>query len=157
MSHHLEMAQRLRKEGHRLTPQRLAVLEVIKANAGHMTLSEILNCLKPRYPSMTIPTIYRNLQWLVELKLVAQTDLGGGCHVYEYIAEKHHHHLVCFNCLGFIDLPDSFLDGLRQALREQYGFLPCMEHLALFGICPDCQKQRPELTANSNDSSHCAT
>ena len=64
MSHHLETAQRLREKGHRLTPQRLAVLEVIKAGPGHMTVNEVLERLRPQYPTLTIPTVYRNLQWL---------------------------------------------------------------------------------------------
>jgi hypothetical protein len=28
------------------------------------------------------------LQWLKEVELVAETDPGGGCHVYEYIADE---------------------------------------------------------------------
>jgi len=146
VSHHLKTAQRLREQGHRLTPQRLAVLEVIKAGPGHMTVNEVLERLKPSYPTLTIPTVYRNLQWLRDVKLVAETDLGGGCHVYEYIAENPHHHLVCRRCQRVVDLPDSFLDPLRNALREVYGFAPDMEHIGLFGVCPDCQDQEEEET-----------
>lgn len=139
MSHHMQTAQQLQEAGYRLTSQRLAVLEVIKATADHMTLNDILECLRPTYPYITASTVYRNLQWLVDVRLVAQTDLGDGCHVYEYIAGKLHHHLVCLSCKRIVDLPDSFLDGLRKAVREQYRFVPRMEHFGLFGICPDCQ------------------
>jgi len=135
----MQTARRWQQAGYRLTPQRLAVLEVIKGNAGHITLNDILERLKPDYPSITASTVYRNLQWLVSVQLVAQTDLGGGCHIYEYIAGHPHHHLVCLCCRRVVDLPDSFLDGLRQALREQYGYIPRMEHFGLFGICPQCQ------------------
>ena len=146
MGHHLETAQRLRRKGHRLTPQRLAVLEVIKAGPGHMTVNEVLERLKPQHPTLTVPTVYRNLRWLTEIGLVAETDLGGGSRVYEYIADHHHHHLVCLRCHRIIDLPDAFLDPLREALRDQYGFVSCMEHVGLFGICPECQKEDSEPT-----------
>lgn len=139
MSHHLKTAERLREQGHRLTPQRLAVLEVIKAGPGHMTVHQVLDCLKPQYPTMTLPTVYRNLQWLKEMKLVAETDLGGDCHVYEFIATSPHHHLVCLRCGRVIDLPDSFLSPLRERLRDEYGFIARTEHLGLFGACRDCQ------------------
>ena len=141
MSHHLETAERLRKMGHRLTPQRLAVLEVIKGAQRHMSVHEVLEQLKPEYPTLTVPTVYRNLQWLKDVGLVAETDLGGGSRVYEYIAEHPHHHLICLKCHRVVDLPDSVLDPLRETLQKQYGFIPRVEHFALFGICPDCQKE----------------
>jgi Fe2+ or Zn2+ uptake regulation protein len=139
MSHHLETARSLRQQGYRLTPQRLAVLEVIKAGPGHMSVNDVLAGVRTQYPTLTVPTVYRILQWLKGVNLVAETDLGGGCHIYEYIADHHHHHLVCARCHRVIDLPQSFLDPISTALREQYGFVPCLEHVGLFGICPECQ------------------
>ena len=140
----MEMAERLREEGHRLTPQRLAVLEVIKARHKHMTVNEVLEELQAQYPTITVPTVYRNLQWLADCGVVAETDLGEGCRVYEYIADNHHHHLVCLRCHRVIDLPDSLLDPLRETIQEQHGFAPCLEHVGLFGICPECQKHQEE-------------
>ena len=137
----MQTARRLQEAGYRLTPQRLAVLEVIKGNAGHISLNDILERLKPGYPTITPSTVYRNLQWLVSVQLVAQTDLGDGCHVYEYTAGKPHHHLTCLCCNRVVDLPDSVLDGLRQAVHEQYGYVPRMDHFGMFGTCPQCQEQ----------------
>jgi Fe2+ or Zn2+ uptake regulation protein len=139
MSHHLETARCLQQQGHRLTPQRLAVLEVIKAGPGHMSVNDVLAGVRTQSPSLTVPTVYRILQWLKGVNLVAETDLGAGRHVYEYIADHHHHHLVCVRCQRIIDLPESFLDPISAELREQYGFVPCLEHVGLFGICPECQ------------------
>jgi Fur family ferric uptake transcriptional regulator len=139
MSHHLETARRLQQQGYRLTPQRLAVLEVIKTGPGHMSVNDVLAGVQAQYPSLTVSTVYRILQWLKGVNLVAETDLGGGGHVYEYIADHHHHHLVCVRCQRVIDLPQSFLDPVSATLREQYGFVPCLEHIGLFGICPECQ------------------
>lgn len=142
MSHHCETARRLREKGHRLTTQRLAVLEVIKAGPGHMTVNEVLKHLKTQYPTLTVPTVYRNLQWLKNVGLVAETDLGGEGHVYEYIRDHPHHHLVCIHCKRAIDLPNSFLDSLFEKVRKEYGFEPIMKHIGIFGICPDCQKRQ---------------
>ena len=140
MSHHLHLAEHLRGQGHRLTPQRLAVLEVIKAGPGHMSVNEVLERLKDQNPTMTVPTVYRNLQWLKRVELVAETDLGGDCHVYEYIAEDRHHHLVCTRCHAIVDLPQSFMDPVFESMRQEYGCAPSMKHVALFGVCSDCQR-----------------
>lgn len=141
MSHHLETARCLQQQGHRLTPQRLAVLEAIKAGPGHMSVNDVLARVKAQYPTLTVPTVYRILQWLKDVNLVAETDLGGGCHVYEYIADHYHHHLVCVRCQRVIDLPEGFLDSVGDALRREYGFIPCLQHVGLFGICPQCQSR----------------
>ena len=143
MGHHLETARRLRQEGHRLTPQRLAVLEVIKSGPGHMTVNEVLEQLRAQYPTLTVPTVYRNLQWLTEVGLVAETDLGGGSRVYEYIADHPHHHLVCSRCDRIIYLAGSLLDQLREALGEQYGFASSMEHVGVFAVYSECRDHHP--------------
>jgi len=144
VTHHMEMAEHLREEGHRLTPQRLAILKVIKGNHRHMTVSEVLEQLQAQYPTITVPTVYRNLQWLADCGVVAETDLGEGCRIYEYIADNHHHHLVCLRCRRVVDVPDALLNPLRQTIQEQYGFAPCLEHIGLFGICPACQKHEEQ-------------
>ena len=142
MSHHLEAAQRLRTQGYRLTPQRLAVLEVIKSGPGHMSVNDVLARVRGQYPTLTVPTVYRILQWLKDVNLVAETDLGADCHLYEYNADHHHHHLVCVHCQRVIDLPERFLNDLSDALRKEYGFIPRLEHVGLFGICPECQDRQ---------------
>jgi Fe2+ or Zn2+ uptake regulation protein len=103
MSHHLETARSLRQQGYRLTPQRLAVLEVIKAGPGHMSVNDVLAGVRTQYPTLTVPTVYRILQWLKGVNLVAETDLGGGCHIYEYIADHHHHHLLTLSALRCVN------------------------------------------------------
>lgn len=141
----------LRLPGHRLTPQRRAVLKVLCEAAGHLTLSEIQERVRDLFPDIPVPTIYRNLRYLVDAGLAAQTDLGGGSHVYEFVADKHHHHLVCLECQHIVDLPDSLLDPLRATLKQQYGFEPCMEHFALFGVCPSCAAKTSERRAADGD------
>lgn len=139
MSHHMKVARQLQSQGYRLTPQRLAILEVIKGAGCHMTIQEVLDALADAYPTLSLPTVYRNLQWLKTAGLVAETDMGGECHEYEYITEHPHHHLICLECGERTMLPDSLLDPLREHLHER-GYLPRTDHFAFFGICPVCQK-----------------
>jgi len=143
MSHHMQIARQLKGKGYRLTPQRLAILEVIKGAGCHMSMQDVLDALLDKHPTMTLPTVYRNLQRLKAAGLVAETDLGGDRHEYEYIAECRcqHHHLVCLECGARLEMPDSVLEPLRTHVREQYGYEPRMDHFALFGVCPKCQTE----------------
>ena len=81
MSHHWGVVEELRREGHRITPQRLLLLEAMKGSSGHLTAEQIWEQLKGSYPLVNLATVYRNLQWLKEAGRVVETDLGedGGC------------------------------------------------------------------------------
>jgi Fe2+ or Zn2+ uptake regulation protein len=136
---HLEEAALLRQQGHRLTPQRLQVLQVIKAHGQHMTAEEIHAAIVPQQPYLDIATVYRTLQWLQSVGLVAPISMGDAKLHYEYHAPgEHHHHLVCQHCGVQIQIPDADLAALKQALQQRYGFVVQIDHLALPGRCAIC-------------------
>ncbi len=131
-------AAALRARGERLTPQRLLVLEAIQADCGHQTAEAIHARVREAYPYVNIATIYRALSWLKDQGLIAETDLGNGQAEYEYIAGRRHHHLVCLRCGGQQEFAHALVEPLAAQLREQYGFEPRLDHLAVFGLCRRC-------------------
>jgi Fe2+ or Zn2+ uptake regulation protein len=136
---HLEEAALLRQQGHRLTPQRLQVLQVIKAHGQHMTAEEIHAAILPQQPFLDIATVYRTLQWLQSVGLVAPISVGDSKLHYEYHAPgDHHHHLICLYCGYQIQIPDAELAALKQDLQQRYGFALQIDHLALPGCCAGC-------------------
>lgn len=134
--------EELRAKGHRLTPRRLMVVEVLAARPGHATVEEILADVKQRYPQINKTTVYRTLELLRELGIVVVTDLGGGRMEYELVTQPHHH-LICERCGARIQVEDRFLEPLRKSLLDNYGFLTNLDHFALFGICPQCKAAEP--------------
>jgi Fur family transcriptional regulator, ferric uptake regulator len=95
VSHQWDVVAELRRAGHRLTPQRLLVLQVMKDSQGHLTADEVLEELKESYPLINLATVYRSLQWLKEAGRLVETDLGEGRRVFSYLDTHRHHHLVC--------------------------------------------------------------
>lgn len=85
---------RLRSQGYRLTPQRLAILEVLRSAKGHLSPADIYEIVVADLPGLTEATVYRTLNFLSEQGLVLVAHLGRGQLVYE-IAEHDHHHLIC--------------------------------------------------------------
>jgi Fur family ferric uptake transcriptional regulator len=136
-----ELHEVLRKAGQRLTPQRMMVLSVLAEQGGHMGAEEILALVRQEYPYLNLSTVYRTLDLFVELGLVAQTDLGEGVRQFELVGSHPHHHLICRQCSGAVEVGDDLLGPLRQTLREQFGFEACMDHFAIFGICRSCRDQ----------------
>ncbi len=135
-----DTASILEERGYRLTPQRLMVLAAIEESNNHISAEEIYSQVCAKYPRVNISTVYRTLELLKGLGLVMETDLEEG-RVRYHVAEKgHHHHLVCQRCGVIIDLDESVLSLLKNALLQQYDFAADLRHLAIFGHCLNCQK-----------------
>ena len=143
----LEEATWLRQQGYRLTPQRLQVLQVIKAHRQHMTAEAIHAAIVPQQPYLDIATVYRTLQWLQSVGLVAPISTGDGKLHYEYRQPgEHHHHLICQQCGYETEIPDAILEDLKTMLCERYGFTLVADHLALPGRCAGCAETEASPT-----------
>ncbi|HEX8729294.1 MAG TPA: Fur family transcriptional regulator [Ktedonobacterales bacterium] len=130
--------ERLRRLGVRVTPQRLFVLEAMQLTGGHMTAEEIMQWVSRRYPALNLATVYRTLDLLVSVGLVAQAGLGGGAAHYELVGDTPHHHLACERCGQVIEMDEALLAGLRAEALATYGFHARPRHLAIFGLCQRC-------------------
>jgi len=125
--------------GYRLTPQRMMIVAAIEGSNDHISAEEIYTQVKSRYPHMNSSTVYRTLELLNRLGLVTETDLGEGRVRYHSADKGRHHHLVCQKCGYIIDLDDTLLSPLKEALREIHGFEADLRHLAIFGLCYQCR------------------
>ena len=131
---------KLKKLGYRLTPQRLMIVSAIENSPDHISAEEIYSQVVDKYPNVNISTIYRTLELLEQLGLVTETDLGGGKVRYHPADKGHHHHLVCQECGAIIDLNESLLSPLKEALLREYNFIADLRHLGIFGRCVKCRK-----------------
>jgi Fur family ferric uptake transcriptional regulator len=138
MTHHHKVIEALQQIGYRLTPQRMMILEAIANSGGHISAEEIHETVRQAYPYLDISTVYRTLDLLKTLHLVSETDLGRGHAQYEFLSKGLHHHLICTECGKILDFDNSLLDPLRQVIEEEYHFHAEIEHLAIPGICSDC-------------------
>lgn len=134
-----KITQRLHELGYRLTPQRMMIVAAIESSNDHISAEEIYTQVKSRYPHMNPSTVYRTLELLNRLGLVTETDLGEGRVRYHSADKGRHHHLVCQKCGNIIDLDDTLLLPLKDALRERHGFEADLRHLAIFGQCSQCK------------------
>ena len=132
----------LRENGHRLTPQRMLVIEALHNADRHISAEELYKQLRNRYPYANISTVYRTLELLKELNLVTEADFGEG-RVRYHVAEKgHHHHLVCHSCGKVVDLEDLALRPLQETLLQKPGFDADLRHLAISGECSRCRTKK---------------
>jgi Fur family ferric uptake transcriptional regulator len=132
----------LREKGHRLTPQRMLVIEALHNADRHISAEEIYEQLHRRYPYANISTVYRTLELLKKLDLVTETDFDEGRVRYHVAENGHHHHLVCRSCGKVIDLEESALHPLKDTLLQKYDFDADLRHLAISGECRACRRTK---------------
>ena len=139
MSCEQSTAQALKDAGRRLTPQRLLILSAIRHAGEHITAAEVLEQVKESYPYIDVSTVYRTLGVLKQMRLISETDMGGGEYTYEWIEQLKHHHLICRSCNRVTLLDHKHLGGLGTKIHEDYEFQADMDHFAIFGLCRECQ------------------
>ena len=132
--------ERIQAKGERITIQRRLIVEALCASHGHTSIGDIQRWIEANHPDYKLsdPTIYRILQWLKDLALVSQTDMGSTGIVYELLGKSYHHHLICLSCGSVTDVDDGYLAPLRQALFADFGFQARIDHMAIYGLCPVC-------------------
>ena len=134
-----DLRRYLRDRGLRLTPQRQLVLAAV-ADLGHATPEQLLVEVQKTASGVNISTIYRTLELLEDLGLVAHTHLNHGAPTYHPADAVDHLHLVCRNCGSVTEVPLSVTDGMVQVLMDEHEFSTDVRHLAVFGHCGRCQE-----------------
>lgn len=127
----------LREQGYRLTPQRLAILEVLRNAHGHLSPTEIYQQVAQDIPGLTEATVYRTLNFLAEQGLVLVAHLGRGQLVYEF-TEHNHHHLICNQCGDMREIDHLELKDLYKQFLNNTGYQINTIHATFFGFCPEC-------------------
>lgn len=129
----------LRKKGYRLTPQRLAILQILEEDGGHLTPTEIFEIATRRMPGLTEATVYRTLDFLASNGLALVAHVGSGHLVYESAAHNHHH-LICRSCGETVEITHDLLSDLYQKFYERTGYHIDCCHVTFFGLCPKCSQ-----------------
>lgn len=134
-----DTAELLRRAGHKMTPQRLLILRALRHSGGHVSAAQITEQVRVEYPFVDVSTVYRTLDVLKRMRLATSTDMGSGDVLFEWAPEQPHHHLICSSCGFVFEIEHRYLSGLEEAVREDFGFSPDMNHFAIFGLCKECQ------------------
>lgn len=124
--------------GYRMTPQRLAILGILRSAQGHLTPVEICRQAQQILPGLTEATVYRSLSFLAGQGLILPAHIGSGQLVYE-ISARAHHHLICRACGHEHEIEHELLSELYQTFAERTGYKIDSVHTTFFGLCPACQ------------------
>ncbi len=126
----------LRQNNLKVTPQRLAILHIISKH-GHINIDTLYSEIKEQFGSISLATIYKNINSMTEAKLLAEVKLPNAKSVYEVVKEGHAH-LKCEIC-GKIE--DMIIDtnSIFGEISQVHHFKINYSDVVLSGVCKNCQ------------------
>lgn len=131
----------LRKKGFKVTPQRLAVYRALAESKEHPSAEMIYSQLKETFPTMSLATIYKTVDMLVELGLVQKLNVGEDSFRYDAWTDDHSH-IRCTVCGRVDDLTEIDSDAILDAANRNSDYQITGQQFYFYGICKDCQKEQ---------------
>ena len=121
----------------KVTPQRVAIVEELYTN-GHMNIDDLYKKLLSKFPSVSLATIYKNINAMVEKVFLSEVKIPNTKSVYELVKTEHAH-LVCSSC-GYIE--DIMLDSsdILTEASKLTTFKIDSTNIVFNGLCPNCSK-----------------
>jgi Fur family ferric uptake transcriptional regulator len=139
---------RLRRQ--RVTAERLALLDEVFAQHGHIDAEELLRAIRARGLKISRATVYRNLELLVASGLARKQRLGRRRFLYEHIhcgGGQRHDHLVCGGCGRVVEFVSLGIAALQVEICRAHGFVPGASSLQINGLCQLCAAAAREAGA----------
>ncbi len=129
----------MHRAGHRVTPQRVMILDAVCEGGGHTTPKQVFIRLQRMDDRIDRSSVYRTLKLFVALGLVVSAETPAGETVYEIPKPKPHHHLICRTCGREQEIGQEAMGGMFALVDRRYGFKVDMDHLVLHGVCAACR------------------
>lgn len=101
--------EQLKSKGLKVTPQRVAIYEAVAELHNHPTAENIIEYIKSNHPNISVGTVYKVLDSLVENNLLRKVKNEKDIMRYDAVL-AHHHHLYCSETERIEDFEDPQLD-----------------------------------------------
>lgn len=132
----MSKAEKYRRIGIKLTPQRLAILNYLEGNKDHPSVDDIHKAVSLTFPTMSLATVYSTLDTLAQHGKVRALYIDANKKRFDPNT-KIHHHLICTACRKILDLHTEF--QLEVPKEDGGDFEISGNHVEFYGICSQCR------------------
>jgi Fur family ferric uptake transcriptional regulator len=133
-----EIISSLRRAGHKVTPQRIAIIKIVLESAELLTPATLYEKVRRTDPEIGEVTVYRTLNILSDLGLVCMVLNGENTHSYIRRPPEHHDHLICSGCGKVVNFTHCNMGDLEERLISETGFSIQDHRLDFYGRCREC-------------------
>ena len=126
------------RRARRSSLQRQLVHRIIEASHDHPTAQSVFERAREQMPSISLGTVYRNLQLLVEQGVLLERKIGNRPARYE-AQRRRHYHISCVQCGALEDLSVPYQEVLDRRVQRMVGYELREHRMEFYGVCPRCQ------------------
>ena len=128
---------KLRREGLKITPQRIAILTYLDGNRNHPSVEEIHREVSRSFPTISLATVYNTLETLEEIREVQAVNIDPSRKRYDP-ETRPHHHIICDRCRTIRDVFVDYAPTLPIPSEVSQEFK--IEHatVSFRGFCRRC-------------------
>lgn len=123
---------------HRFTKQRKSIIRYLTGMKRYVTAQELHARIVRAQPRTGLATVYRTLEALREMGLVATLAQQHGETAYLYCGREHHHHAVCTQCGRVDEVPCRADSKFERMLSNALRFRLTGHQLEFYGVCARC-------------------
>ena len=118
----------------RKSRQRDAIFDYVKLSVEHPTADMVYEAVKQSIPNISLGTVYRNLNQLVDEGFITIVETSDKKVHYEGNLNDHIH-LLCKSCCNITDV---FMKNEAPDVFRETGFLIESQKTVYYGICKEC-------------------
>ena len=133
----------LRSKGLKVTPQRIAILNMLSNTNSHPTAEVIFKSLESTNPTMSLATVYKTLDSFNEAEIIQVLSIDGESLHYDFNT-SFHPHMICTVCKDVIDIEVDISNEMSTIVDKinsgtDYGINK--KQLFFYGVCDECSKK----------------
>jgi len=120
----------------RNSKQREIVLDIVNHSCDHPTAYQIYESCRKVIPNISLGTVYRNLNHLVNDGLIKKIGIDDDTCRYDNTLERHSHY-ICKKCGKIIDVFEEYfvsIENIQGNIVSDYD-------ISFSGICNECQRE----------------
>lgn len=117
--------------------QRESIKACLMARHDHPTADVLYTAIRQDFPNISLGTVYRNLNLLVELGEIKKLTCGNGADHFDADTSPHYH-FVCRDCGQVYDLPLGNMENINQMAQECTDSLVENHTIFFYGTCKNC-------------------
>lgn len=121
----------------RYSKQREAIRTYLQSTKEHPTADVIYEHIQQSFPNISLGTVYRNLNFLVERGDALRIDFGNGVDHFDGNT-SFHNHFFCKNCGRIIDLEMDPIDHIDRIANAGFNGSIQGHSIYFYGICEKC-------------------
>lgn len=134
-----EFTKPLRRLNLKVTPKRIAIIEILMKEPGYLSPEEIWSSMKKRFNRIGLPTVYRNLEELAGGNIISKITHPNRQLYYFFCGNnRHHHHFVCLSCRNVDDINFCAIHELQREVRKKLNGQVVSHILQVNGLCREC-------------------